>query len=73
MPKSAPPLLVAVGGDETDEFRRQSRDFHAAWTARGHAGKFLEPPDKHHLTVLEELENPDSELLQALVRIAKPA
>ena len=35
---AAPPLLVAVGGDETGEFRRQSRDFHAAWQGAGLPG-----------------------------------
>ena len=73
LPAAAPPLLVAVGGDETDEFRRQARDFHAAWTAAGLSGSYLEPPGKHHLTVLEELENPNSELTRALVRIAQLA
>ena len=71
LPAAAPPLLVAVGGDETDEFRRQSRDFHAAWLGAGLAGSYLEPPGKHHLTVLEELENPNSELTRALVRIGQ--
>ena len=71
LPASAPPLLVAVGGDETDEFRRQSRDFHAAWVSAGLPGSFLEPAGKHHLTVLEELENADSELTRALVGMAK--
>ena len=39
LPGAAPPLLVAVGGDETDEFRRQSRDFHAAWRVGGPPGR----------------------------------
>ena len=71
LPAAAPPLLVAVGGDETDEFRRQSRDFHAAWRSAGLPGDYLEPPGKHHLTVLEELERSDSELTRALVRVAR--
>jgi arylformamidase len=71
LPAAAPPLLVAVGGDETDEFRRQSRDFHTAWHSAGLPGDYLEPPGKHHLTVLEELERSDSELTRALVRVAR--
>lgn len=70
LPASAPPLLVAVGGDETDEFRRQSREFHGAWAQAGLPGSYLEPPGKHHLTVLEELERPESELCRALVHLA---
>jgi arylformamidase len=71
LPSSAPPLLVAVGGDETSEFRRQSRDFLAAWQGAGLPGSWLEPPGKHHLSVLEEIENPASELHRALVRMAR--
>jgi arylformamidase len=71
IPRAGPPLLVAVGGDETAEFRRQSRDYLAAWQAAGLPGSYLEPAGKHHLTVLEELERPDSELMRALVRIAR--
>jgi arylformamidase len=73
LPRTAPPLLVAVGGDETDEFRRQSRDFLAAWKSAGHDGNWLEPAGKHHLTVLEELERPESDLCRALVGIARAA
>ncbi len=70
LPEAAPPLLVAVGGDEPDEFRRQSRDFHAAWHAAHLPGDFLEVPGKHHLSVLEELESADRELTRRLVEVA---
>jgi arylformamidase len=70
LPAAAPHFLVAVGGEEPDEFRRQSRDFHAAWRAAGLPGEFLEVPGRHHLTVLEELERADTELTRGLVRIA---
>jgi arylformamidase len=73
LPERAPPLVVAVGGEETAEFRRQSRDFHAAWCARGLQGTYLEPPGKDHFSVLEELEWPDSELHTLLVRLAQGA
>ena len=51
LPRTAPPLLIAVGGDEPAEFRRQSRDYHAALgsgRSRQHlsrAGR-QEPPDR---------------------------
>jgi arylformamidase len=70
LPQAALPLLVAVGGDEPAEFRRQSRDYHAALRGAGLASTYLEPPGKDHLTVLEELEQPESALSQALVRLA---
>jgi arylformamidase len=70
LPRAAPPLLVAVGGNEPAEFRRQSRDYHAALGAAGLAATYLEPPGKNHLTVLEELEQPTSALHEGLVRLA---
>lgn len=73
LPSSAPPLLVAVGGDETNEFRRQSRDFLVAWQDAGLVGSWLEPPGKHHLTVLEEIENPESALHLRLIEVARGA
>ena len=71
LPSAAPPLVVAVGGDEPAEFRRQSRDYHAALTAAGLASSYLEPAGKNHLTVLEELERPESALSMAIVRLAR--
>jgi arylformamidase len=71
LPASAPPLLVAVGGRETTEFRRQSRDFHGAWCAAGLVGSFLEPDGCDHFTVVEELERPDSELHRGLIDLAR--
>jgi arylformamidase len=70
LPRTAPPLVVAVGTEETSEFRRQSRDFHAAWTARGLESTYLEPAGRDHFTMLNELERPESELHRALVRLA---
>ncbi len=70
IPHHAPPLTVVVGGAETAEFRRQSRDFFAAWRAAGLDGHWLEPAGLDHFTVLEELERPDSELFGALLGCA---
>lgn len=70
IPPCAPPCHVAVGGKESPEFRRQSRDFHAAWHARGLAGTYLEPEGKDHFTVLEEIEDPSTELHRTLVAMA---
>ncbi|MDX6752125.1 alpha/beta hydrolase [Geminicoccaceae bacterium 1502E] len=71
LPPSAAPLDVAVGGAESVEFRRQSRDFHAAWQERGLDGDLLEVPDANHFTVLEELERPQSPLLASLLARAR--
>ncbi len=53
-------LCVAVGANESGEFLRQSRDFARAW-----GGELREIPGADHLTVLEGLTNPDSDLVVA--------
>lgn len=73
IPNRAPPLVVAVGGGETAEFRRQSRDFHEACVARGLVCGHLELPGLDHFRVLGELERPDSELFRALLDLVHGA
>jgi arylformamidase len=41
LPEKAPPLIVAVGGSELPELRRQSKEYARAWTASGLEGQFL--------------------------------
>lgn len=71
VPDSAGPLVLGVGGLESAEFRRQSTDFHAAWKGAGLVGGYLEVPDTNHLTVLEQVEQRDSALHRALIRMAR--
>ncbi len=71
LPESAGPLVLAVGGLESAEFRRQSAEFHAAWRAAGLVGGYLEVPDTNHLTVLEQVEQRDSALHRALIQMAR--
>ena len=66
IPDSAPELIVAVGGGETDEFRRQSRSFAGAWQARGLEGAYLEVLDLDHVNVSAEYRRLDSPLTRAL-------
>jgi arylformamidase len=68
IPASAPPLLVAYGGDETDEFKRQSEDFLAAWTAKGLPGERLVLPGKNHYDVIDGFLDAGSPLLSGLFR-----
>ncbi len=68
IPERAGPLLVTVGGDESEEFHRQSQEFLAAWNANGLDGRFVELPGRNHFTVLEEYADPNSALLTAILR-----
>lgn len=67
VPAHRPKLVVAVGGDESDEFRRQSKDYADVWPG----SRYLEAPGKNHFTVIEELERPDSALFQAVLEVAR--
>ncbi len=67
-PKTAAPLLLAVGGDEPEEFHRQSRDLAAAW-------KQLQPnvlslPGINHYTILDQLADPAGILNREVIAIA---
>lgn len=62
MPKTAPPLIADVGGDESDEFRRQSADFIQAWKGAGLQGDYVEQPGKNHYTAIAGFADTESEL-----------
>lgn len=67
VPMSGPPMVAAVGGDELDEFRRQSMAYADVWPG----GRYLELPARNHFTVLEELESPESALFRTVLEIAR--
>ena len=67
LPESAPPQIIAVGGGETDEFLRQSRDYAQMWRAKGLPdGRYLPIKDVHHVAVSAELQDAQSPLTQAI-------
>ncbi|MFP6710463.1 MAG: alpha/beta hydrolase [Rhodospirillales bacterium] len=61
------PLIVAAGGNETDEFRRQSEDFAALWQSNGWQAEYLECSGLNHFNVPMELCKPDSPMTQKLL------
>ena len=67
LPTNGCPLIVAVGGDETDEFRRQSKDFSDLWKSKGWAADYQECQGVHHFNAPLELCNSDSALTQKLL------
>jgi arylformamidase len=70
LPARAAKLLIAYGADELAELKRQSREFAAAWSARGLPGEMIEVPDCHHYAVLEQLAQPNGILVNALATSA---
>jgi arylformamidase len=62
-------LIVAVGGGELPELRRQSRDYAEAWHGQGLPGAFQELPGCHHYGALEQLARPDAPLARVLAEL----
>ncbi|MET4575348.1 alpha/beta hydrolase [Ottowia thiooxydans] len=59
-------LLTAVGGHETDEFRRQTADYAARWRQAGHAGQTVPMPEYNHFDIARTLVEPDGTLVRAV-------
>lgn len=66
--RHGPPLIAAVGANETNEFRRQNGMLATAWRARGHDCEELTLAGLHHFTIMRELLRPDSDLTRAMLR-----
>ena len=60
------PMLLAVGGAELPEFKRQSQAFFEAMQHHGLAGELLELPGLHHYATLDQLADAESPLLACL-------
>lgn len=67
IPGWMPPTVVAVGGGETDEFRRQSRIYVDACRARGFPVSYLELADLDHVNAAGEYRNRASPLTAVLL------
>jgi arylformamidase len=67
--RAASLLHCAVGDGETDEFVRQSGDFLAAWRTVGNQGEAEVLPGANHLTILDQLAQPQGRLCQLALRL----
>lgn len=70
-PRADGPVGVAFGGLESSAFIQQSRDFGSAWSDQGVTVAETDLPDRHHLSILEDLATPDGRLTQALLEIVR--
>ncbi len=70
-PAARAPVLVAVGGDETAAFRRQTELLWEAWPANRMSGDTgpLVVPGRHHFSVAVDLADPESLLTRAALRL----
>ena len=68
-PATDAPMAVVAGGDESDEFRRQARDFADEWGKAGVEADVLIVPGTDHFTVLDTLAEPGHPTLAAARRL----
>ncbi|OZG72947.1 esterase [Hahella sp. CCB-MM4] len=68
IPEHGMPLFITVGAKESTEFVRQSRDYHASWIEKGFPAELFIQPDKNHFTSFRDLNDPDSQLSEAVLR-----
>lgn len=66
-PQMGGPINVCVGGDESDEFRWQSKDLASRWKEDGARVAYVEIPDCNHFTILERLADPEFDLSRRLI------
>ena len=64
-------LDCLVGGDESAEFLRQSRDMAEVWSAQGVETRFEALPGLNHFTVLDPLFDADSAMVGRIVGLCR--
>lgn len=64
-------LVAAVGGDESQEFIRQSLEITAHWSKAGVKAECVIVPSTNHFTVVDELARPDSAMFTRIVEMAR--
>ena len=62
------PVSVVVGGGESNEFRRQSRDFADTWRNLAEPMEYIETSGHNHFTVIEDMIKPRSVLTETILR-----
>lgn len=68
---AASPLILAVGGQESSEFRRQQADFAAAWQAKGLPAQVVDMPGYHHFNVVDQMSVPGNPLHEAVMSMIR--
>ena len=61
------PVTIAYAENDTDEFRRQSREFAAALERAGRLQKVLHFPGVNHFELMERFRDPDYALVRAIL------
>ncbi len=65
------PFICAVGSEESEEFKRQSREFTAAWKTHGAAIEFVEVAGRDHFSIISDFTRDEYVMLQKLKSMLK--
>lgn len=68
MPTTAMPISAVVGGRETEEFRRHTRELTDTWRSAASEMEYIEVPGHDHFTMIEAMKEADSPLIETLLR-----
>jgi arylformamidase len=68
-PRLAGPFIGAVGGDESDEFKRQSRELVEAWKEHNEHVDYVEVAGRNHFSIVGDFAQADYILLRRLKRM----
>ena len=63
------PLLLAVGTDETDEFKEQSGEMYNSWKHKHSSVELLNIPGRNHFSMLDTITENGSSLQTATLRL----
>ncbi|GIK42509.1 MAG: esterase [Chloroflexota bacterium] len=66
-PTCRSPLIVAVGGAESEEYLAQSQELGSVWSQQGVPITPLVVPGANHFSILDHLVNPDSPLKRVIL------
>lgn len=66
-------FVASVGGDESQEFLRQSLDIAHTWSKAGLTAECVVVPRTNHFSIVHELGHPGSAMLDRVVGLAKRA
>ena len=66
LPENGCSLIVTCGEHETDEFKRQSKIYAAAWLGRGWPCSHFVTPDRNHFDIVFDMCEPSSRIAREL-------
>jgi arylformamidase len=68
-PATNAPVIFAVGGIETDEFKRHTREITDNWEKKGGSCYFMGSPGKHHFSIVDDFVGPKSDICKASLKM----